>query len=307
MPKISETTLGDFRRYIFLAFIGFFLASVFVFGIPVDRIAVLLWILGALLVSSIGRSRHDVQQLIRDWIILVLVYMAYDYSRGTADQWGIPVNFTLPRDIDRLISFGHDPVIEMQRRFYTPNDVKWYDVVGSITYMTHFIFPVLPLVLLRVRKRTEWLRYVRRFSLTLGIAVFTFIAFPAAPPWMAAQKGYMDPVSRITGRGWWELHLKTVSRTLDRGAAVLNAVAAIPSLHAGMALFVTLWFTRNSRLWIRILALGFPLVMATTLVYFGEHFLIDCIAGWAIVIIAWKIADRWEARKSSERATQLSN
>ena len=307
MPRLSGITLGDFRRYIFLAFIGVFLASVFVYGIPVDRIAVLLWILCALLVSSIGRSRHDVQQLVRDWIILVLIYMAYDYSRGTADQWGIPVNFTLPRDIDRIILFGNDPVIEMQKRFYSPNDVKWYDVVGSITYMTHFVFPVLPLVWLRVRNRPDWLRYVRRFSLTLGISVFTFIAFPAAPPWMAAQKGYMPPVSRITGRGWWELNLKTVSRTLDRGAAVLNAVAAMPSLHAGMALFVTLWFTRNSRSVVRGIALIFPLAMAVTLVYFGEHYLIDCIAGWAVVAIAWKIADKWEARTASDGAVQLSN
>ena len=306
MP-LPETTLGDFRRYALLAFVGVFLSSVFVYGIPVDRIAVLLWILGALLVSSIGRSRHDVQQLARDWLILVIIYMAYDYSRGTADQWGIPVNFTLPRDIDRFFSFGLDPVVEMQKRFYTPNDVKWYDVVGSVTYMTHFVFPVLPLVWLRVRHRADWLRYVRRFSLTLGISVFTFIAFPAAPPWMAAEKGYMPAVSRITGRGWWELNLKTVSRTLDRGAAVLNAVAAMPSLHAGMALFVALWFTRNSARWLQVASLAFPAIMALTLVYFGEHYVIDCVAGWAVVLIAWKIADRWEARIASEGAVQLSN
>jgi hypothetical protein len=303
----TETTLGDFRRYALLAFVGVFLSSVFVYGIPVDRIAVLLWILGALLVSSIGRSRHDVQQLVRDWMILVIIYMAYDYSRGTADQWGIPVNFTLPRDIDRFFSFGLDPVVEMQKRFYTPNDVKWYDVVGSVTYMTHFVFPVLPLVWLRVRHRADWLRYVRRFSLTLGISVFTFIAFPAAPPWMAAEKGYLPAVSRITGRGWWELNLKTVSRTLDRGAAVLNAVAAMPSLHAGMALFVALWFTRNSARWIRVASLAFPAVMALTLVYFGEHYVVDCVAGWAVVLIAWKIADRWEARTAVLNASQLSN
>jgi membrane-associated phospholipid phosphatase len=124
---------------------------------------------------------------------------------------------------------------------------------------------------------------------------------------MAAEKGYMDPVSRITGRGWWELNLKTVSRTLDRGAAVLNAVAAMPSLHAGMALFVTLWFTRNSRPFIKGIALIFPVVMAVTLVYFGEHYLIDCIAGWAVVAIAWKIADKWEARTVTDGAVQLSN
>jgi membrane-associated phospholipid phosphatase len=137
---------------------------------------------------------------------------------------------------------------------------------------------------------------VRRFALTLGISVFIFIIFPAAPPWMASKAGYLPPISRITGRGWSELHLKTVSKTLDRGAGVLNAVAPMPSLHAGMALLVALWFFRNCRTWIRIAALAFPIAMLTALVYFGEHFIIDGLAGWAVVLLAWFLANKWEER-----------
>jgi membrane-associated phospholipid phosphatase len=81
----------------------------------------------------------------------------------------------------------------------------------------------------------------------------------------------------------------------------------MPSLHAGMALFVALWFTRNSARWIRVASLAFPAVMALTLVYFGEHYVVDCVAGWAVVLIAWKIADRWEARTAVLNASQLSN
>jgi membrane-associated phospholipid phosphatase len=47
--------------------------------------------------------------------------------------------------------------------------------------------------------------------------------------------------------------------------------------------------------------------MALTLVYFGEHYVVDCVAGWAVVLIAWKIADRWEARTAVLNASQLSN
>jgi membrane-associated phospholipid phosphatase len=81
----------------------------------------------------------------------------------------------------------------------------------------------------------------------------------------------------------------------------------MPSLHAGMALFVALWFTRNSARWLQVASLAFPTIMALTLVYFGEHYVIDCVAGWAVVLIAWKIADRWEARIASKGAVQLSN
>ena len=304
--KAAENYLGTFRPYVLLAYITVFLWSIVTYGIPVDRIAVLLWMFGAFTCASLGRNREQVIQLLRDWALMVVIYMAYDYSRGTADQWGIGVNYTALRDLDSLITFGREPISGMQRHFYIQNDVKWYDVVGSIIYMTHFVFPVLPLVLLRIRNRASWLHYVRRFTLTLGISVFIFIIFPAAPPWMASQKGYLPPISRITGRGWWELHLKTVSKTLDRGAGVLNAVAPMPSLHAGMALLVALWFTRNCRTWIRVAALAYPVAMLTALVYFGEHYIIDGIAGWTIVVVAWLIANKWEVRTASKQS-QLSN
>ena len=251
--------------------------------------------------KRIVENREQVTQMLRDWALMVVIYMAYDYSRGTADQWGIGVNYTALRDLDSLITFGREPISGMQRRFYTPNDVKWYDVVGSVIYMTHFVFPVLPLVFLRIRNRASWLHYVRRFSLTLGISVFIFIIFPAAPPWMASREGYLPPIQRITGRGWLELHLKTVSKTLDRGAGVLNAVAPMPSLHAGMALLVALWFFRNCKPWIRIAALAFPVAMLTALVYFGEHFIIDGLAGWAVVLLAWFLANKWEERTARKK------
>jgi membrane-associated phospholipid phosphatase len=303
-PSGSRT---DLRRALLGVYAAVFFWSLIKYGIPVDRIAVLTWMLAAFLISSIGRTRDDVKLMVRDWVVLVIIYMIYDYSRGTADQFGIGVNYTIPRDIDRFIFFGRDPNVWLQS-WLLHSDVRWYDVAGSIIYMMHFVLPVVPLAMLRMRNRLEWLRYVRRFALTLYIAVATFIVFPSAPPWMAAQEGYTKPVYRITGRGWWELHLKTVSKTLDRGAAVLNAVAAMPSLHAGMALLVTLWFTRNAPKWVRIIALAYPLSMAFTLIYFGEHWAIDTIMGWATVLVAWKIADRWEQRRGlAATPDQLSN
>lgn len=297
------------RRVLLLSYGVVFLWSLIVNGIPVDRLAVLAWMLAAFIIAGIGRSRDDMRLMVRDWIALVVIYMIYDYSRGTADQLGIGVNYTLPRDIDRFMFLGRDPNVWMQSLLLR-SDVRWYDVGGSIIYMMHFVLPVIPLAMLRVRNRTEWLRYVRRFALTLYIAVGCFIVFPSAPPWMAARDGYLKPVYRITGRGWWELNLKTVSKTLDRGAAVLNSVAAMPSLHAGMSMLVALWFTRNSPRWVRVAAMAYPIAMMFTLVYFGEHWVIDCFVGWLVVFAAFAIADQWEKRRATpsvDNAVQISN
>jgi hypothetical protein len=295
----ATDTITVVRRVLLGIFIAVFLGSIIIKGIPVDRIAVLLWMLAAFMVSSVGRGKDDISLMVRDWFIIVLIYMAYDYSRGTADQWGIGVNYTLPRDLDRLLFFGNDPVLWMQKHLYIPDDVRWYDVGGAIIYMCHFVLPVVPLTTLRVRNRLEWIHYVRRFATTLTIAVTTFIVFPAAPPWMVSDHGKMGVVHRITGRGWWELNLKTVSRTIDRGAAVLNAVAAMPSLHAGMSLLVALWFARHAPRWVRIAALLYPLSMMATLVYFGEHFVSDCLMGFAATSVAWVASTKWEKRKEA--------
>jgi len=299
-PVASVDRWAGARRALLVTYSCVLLWSIFVWGLPIDRLLVLTWMAVAFGLSAVGRPLAEVKQTARDWVALVAIYIAYDYSRGLADQLGVGVNYTLLQNLDRILFLDHNPNLWLQWRLYTPGDVKWYDVGGAIVYMSHFVLPVVPLALLRVRNRTAWLQYVRRFAVTLYVSVGVFIVFPAAPPWMVSELGIGPQVSRITGRGWWELNLRTISKTIDRGAAVTNPVAAMPSLHSGLALLVALWFTRNSSWRVRSVALLFPLTMAFTLMYFGEHFFVDALAGWTVVLLAWWVSDRWEARKGWE-------
>jgi membrane-associated phospholipid phosphatase len=296
--NVEDYKLRNTRRTFLGGYFLVFIWSTNTHGLPVDRLAVLTWILFGFGCAMIGRNRNDISLLTKDWLVLVAIYLFYDYSRGMADQLGMPVHVTELRDLDRLLTGGVDASAWMQERFYEPQSVRWYDIAGSLIYMSHFVLPVIPLVYLRVRHRGQWVRYVRRLGLTFGIAVMCFILYPAAPPWMAAREGYTDTVWRITGRGWGYLNLDTVSKTFDRGVAVLNPVAAMPSLHAGLAMLVTLWVTQNSSRLVRILAMSFPISMLLTLVYFGEHYIVDALAGWLTVWAAWKLADKWEAREA---------
>ncbi len=256
----------------------------------------MLWILAAFVCGSVGRTPAEQWRTIKDWSIIVALYFAYDYSRGIADQLGMPVHYTGPRNLDRFLFVGTDPNVWMQRRFFEAGAVRWYDVAGSLIYMTHFIFPVAPLLVLWLRNREQWVRYIRRLALTFSIAVTGFILYPAAPPWLASQNQYISPISRITGRGWTHLHMSTVSKVWDRGAAVLNGVAAMPSLHAGLNLLVALWLAQGKPRWAQCALMLMPISMALTLVYFGEHWVVDCLFGWLVVIVAWKVSDWWERR-----------
>lgn len=286
-----------FRPALVFAFSAVFLWSVKHFGLPVDRIAVVSWLLGALVCGNFGKPLREQRAMVRDWGILVALLFAYEYSRGIADQLGTRVHMTAIRDIDRFLFFGNDPNVWMQNHFNVSRKVSWYEIPLAAVYMTHFVFPVLVAVVLWLRNRGQWARYMRRFALLLGSGVATYILFPVAPPWMAARDGQMAHIVRITARGWRRIGLSTVSKVFDRGKEITNPVAALPSLHAAFSLLVVVFFFKWISMPWRIISLVLPLSMAFALVYFGEHYVTDILLGWLYVGGASYIATRYERKK----------
>jgi membrane-associated phospholipid phosphatase len=113
-----------------------------------------------------------------------------------------------------------------------------------------------------------------------------------------SQDGANGWIERIVGRGWGKLNLHSASALIDQGQASVNLVAAIPSLHAGLTAGVTafLW-NRVHRNW-RPLLVAYPLIMAFTLVYSAEHYVIDILLGWALAAVVVAGLNRYDARRS---------
>jgi len=236
--------------------------------------------------------------MIRDWSIFAGILFAYEYSRGLSDQLGRPISYLAVRNIDRALFFGTDPNVWMQQHLNVSKVLSWYEYPLAVTYMTHFIFPPGVAVLLWWINRDMWVRYMRRLGILFFLACATFAAFPVAPPWLAAKQGYIAPIHRITARAWSHMGIKSVSKVFDRGTAITNPYAAMPSLHAGCALLVVLFFFPYMPKWIRVISLALPASMAVCLVYFGEHYVADILAGWLYVGVAIWISTKWEKRNS---------
>ena len=119
----------------------------------------------------------------------------------------------------------------------------------------------------------------------------------------STQDGANGWIERIVGRGWGKLNLHSATALLDQGqASIEHLVAAIPSLHAGLtlAIAVFLW-NRVQRGW-RPLLVAYVLIMAFTLVYTAEHYVIDILLGWvlaAVVLIVISCFERWRRRRPS--------
>ena len=267
------------------------------YGIPVQRELVIAWTCGALACASIGRPPREILQLLLDWLPIVAVLMVYDFTRGMADSLGIGVNVTPMIDFDRFVFFGETPTEWLQERLYDPGVVHWWDVAFTLVYTSYFIVPFAVAGALWVRDRLAFLGYARRL-VTLALAgVVTYIAFPAAPPWMAAQTGLLDEVHRTTSEGWEVIGGGTAG-LFSKGQASVNLVAAVPSLHAAFTALVAIFLWSRVRPRLRPLLALYPLAMGLTLIATGEHYFFDVLLGWlyaGAVMAAWSW---WERRRA---------
>ena len=84
------------------------------YGIPVQRELVIAWTCGALACVSLGRHPRQIVQLIFDWLPVVVVLSAYDFTRGAADSLGVGVHVHPMIDFDRFLFFGTTPTEWLQ-------------------------------------------------------------------------------------------------------------------------------------------------------------------------------------------------
>ena len=285
-------------------------------GLIIDRISVAISVVIFIVIGHLGRPLRRWAQLVVDLLCYSVMWFAYEESRGWADSAGFPLQVEAPRNIDRFLFFGTDPNVWLQHHFYDRYTIHWYDKVASATYFTHFIFPVIALAVLWVTSHREWARFMKRFATLLFVACTMFVLLPTVPPWMAADKNHsyqiLEPLARHTGRGFVAMGFKGFVNTWQTALDWGNAIAAMPSLHASFALFVPAFFLpRIKPIWLKALVLAFPIIMAASLVYFGEHYVVDALAGWMIVglsFLFWGWFERRQLRLRASRAfVALSN
>jgi membrane-associated phospholipid phosphatase len=222
-----------------------------------------------------------------------------DVALFALQMWAFTVAHELPYDdperlrrrlrtrypivVDRAIGAGRLPNARLQRALAGLPRVGVVNRVLTWTHWLWFLEPYLALSLILVRNNDRFPRAARQMAAVFDLGCAVYFAVPTAPPWWAAEQGLTgEEVRRIMvevgeptwGRAWEKMY----------DALGGNPWAAMPSLHFATSLAAALSLSEAGRVegalgWTYAGTLGFALV------YLGEHYVTDLIAGAALVAL----------------------
>jgi membrane-associated phospholipid phosphatase len=255
----------------------------------------------------LGRGRL----FLRDWVPFIVLLLAYELMRGVADDAGLPLHAADLAHAERIIAFGVLPTQVLQDALRPASGIDPIAIVATIVYMLHFVLPLGAGFVLWLWRRPLYYDFVAALVLLSVAGFVTYMLVPAAPPWYAAYLGLLNgpdgrPVIAYLKPGAFDTLATALGfdgrqvYSLAFGSVNPNLVAAFPSLHVAYP-FLTFLTLRRAFGRIGWLALGYAALVAFSVVYTGDHWVIDELAGIAYAYIAFYAVFHAPGRLRSRR------
>ena len=212
------------------------------------------------------------------WAFIMVHELPYDEP----DRLRARLRVRYPIRIDRAIGLGRLPNARLQSAFMRPEGISPLDRALTFGHWAWFFEPHLSLIFILARDETRFVGAARQMAAAFDLGCAAYIAFPTAPPWWAAEHGYtgddrvqrrmVDVGERVWGRAWPRIY-----DSVDG-----NPWAAMPSLHFGASVLAAILLTESDP---RAGAVGWTYAggLGFALVYLGEHYVIDLLAGLGLV------------------------
>lgn len=231
------------------------------------------------------------------------LWLVFNVLRAYADdtEWANRVLDLVPQ-LEGTIFAGHFPSATLQDWFYQPGSSGWIEYGLVAIYMSFFAVPHLVAALLIWRNRRLFWHYTIATGLLFAMATVSFFLIPTAPPWLASEiaagMGF-PPVQRITEPvlAGLDLPIQLFSESTRAGVRTSevrmepNPIAAMPSIHLAATMMVALP-ARRAGMGIFSLGVAYTGLMGLALVYLGEHYVVDLVAGGTMVLVSWIFAER---------------
>jgi membrane-associated phospholipid phosphatase len=239
---------------------------------------------------------------------------ARDASLFALQMWGFTMAHELPYDdpeallrrlrirypivCDRVLGLGELPNVRLQRALSSPGRVTTLDRALSIVHWAWFMEPHLALLFVQARHPERFPRAARQLAVTYDLGCAIYFAVPTAPPWWSAEQGHIGAeIERVAaevassdapqirrimvdaGREVWQRAWDPLYDAFNS-----NPWAAMPSLHFATSLMAAIQLAEIGRV-PGALGWGYAATLAFALVYLGEHYVTDLLAGGALVAV----------------------
>ena len=240
---------------------------------------------------------------LREVVLLSALYLAYCVTRvlGAHD---VGAGRQRAGDILQLEGMVHLDVESQVNAAVT--DMAWLAVPMDYWYaVLHYVVTPAALVWLYLTHRSGYARRRNALVISSILGLFGYLLFPTAPPRLMGDP-YLDTLARYAHLGWWADHASAPSGL----GGLTNELAAMPSLHVGWAVWVAWALQGHVRTRLgRVVLLSYPLMTTAVVVCTGNHWLLDCIAGFLVVmvgIVVTRAAERMSPPHIVRRASTTS-
>jgi hypothetical protein len=222
--------------------------------------------------------------------VVLGAFAAYEVARHAMEpNWAQAfANARRIESVEQVLGLAWEQ--SLQRAFLAIPDLM--QALNVFYFVGHFVFTGIFFVWLYRRSWDGFRSFRDAFLIATAISVVVHYVFPTAPPRLAGV-GLEDTLLVLSG-------IDIGSQT---SAAYSNPVAAVPSLHAAYALGVGIGVIRYGRSTLaRLAGVVYPPLVLLTIVVTGNHFVLDAVAGIAVLGAGFLVVRWWRGRNSEGRS-----
>ncbi len=217
---------------------------------------------------------------------------------------------------ERWRAGGLLPSEALQDWLHEPRGLAWHDGALTAVYLSFFLIPHLFAILLLWRDRRLFWRFVAAMATLFVLATASFYLIPTSPPWLvsaiAPDAGFAE-VRRITEPvlARVDLPIALFAEGTHKGVRTSevrfepNPVAAMPSIHFAVTALLV-FPARRAGAGFGGAAVAYAGLMGFALVYLGEHYVLDLIAGGLMTWLGWRLAGRWLAPDNNDERSRAT-